>query len=137
MSGAFGRLNSRNDFQRSLADAISFVRSGRVGEPSDPARSLIEAQLDAMQTWTAGGRVPTPAERGRVAVGTRALREFSDTGDAEIEEWLEKLCELDSFLQGWPSDREAATSTDGDALALLRRAAENRAAAKAEHESKV
>jgi hypothetical protein len=48
-----------------------------------------------------------------------AGRELSDTGRPETEEWVQQLTELDNFFQGWPSDAEAASSTDEDVLKLL------------------
>jgi hypothetical protein len=133
MAGVYGRLNSRADFHRVLDEALAFVRSGRAGPEADPGRKVVEAQLDAMQGWTHGGRDPRPAERGRITLGIFAVREFSDTGDPDIEDWRQKLLALYAFFHGWPTDHEAATSTDSDALALWDKAEENDAAAKLEN----
>jgi hypothetical protein len=76
-----------------------------------------EANADV--STTANGRTPTAVEQTRIDVGVLASRELSDTGLPETEEWVQQLTELDKFFQGWPTDAEAASSTDEDVLKLL------------------
>lgn len=87
MAGVYGSLNSRDDFRRALDEAIAFVKAGRAAPADFPGRKVVEAQLEAMEGRAHGGRDPRPAERGAVALGVVAVREFSDTRDAEIEAW--------------------------------------------------
>jgi hypothetical protein len=119
MAGVYGRLNSRADFHRVLAEAIATARRGLAIEPNSRVTQVAARQLEAMKAWTANGRTPTAVEQTRIDVGVLAGRELSDTGRPETEEWVQQLTELDNFFQGWPSDAEAASSTDEDVLKLL------------------
>lgn len=127
MAGVYGRLNSRADFFRVLAEAIATARRGLAIEPNSPVTQIALRQLEAMQAWTANGRTPTAAEQNRIDVGVLAGRELSDTGRPETDEWVQQLTELDNYFQGWPSDAEAATSTEADILAFLAKIDQRRA----------
>jgi hypothetical protein len=137
MAGAYGSLNSRADFRRALSEAIEFVEAGKAGPPDDPARKLVEAQLKAMEQWTENGRTPKVEERGQIKLGVIATREYSDTGDVEIEHWVTQLSELYAFIHGWPTDAEAASATPDDTLALLKKSRDNEATSKRWHEAQL
>lgn len=121
MAGLYGRINSRGDFQRVLAEALDTARRGLALEPNSYVTQIAAKQLEAMQAWTANGRAPSEDEQNRIDVSVLAGRELSDTGRPETEEWVQQLTELDNYFQAWPTDREAASSTGSasEALALL------------------
>lgn len=135
MAGVYGSLNSRADFQRVLAKALDFAQRRDAAFPGEPAVAAIRAQLEAMRDWTKDDRTPTDIERGRIRIGPIVVRELSDTGDAAIEQWVWQLGCLWNYFQTWPTDDEAAKSTDKEALPLLKRVRENREAARQWHDS--
>lgn len=130
MAGVYGRLNSRADFFRVLAEALDTARRGLAIEPRSHMTQIALRQLEAMQAWTANGRTPTADEQNRIDVGVRAGRELSDTGRPETEEWVQQLTELDNYFQGWPTDAEAASSAASDVVGFLEKIDKRRALGK-------
>src|SRR4051812_31855152 len=98
MAGIYGRLNSRADFHRVLAEALVTARRGLAIEPNSRVTQSAARQLEAMQAWTANGRTPSADEQNRINVGVLAGRELSDTGRPETEEWVQQLTELDNYF---------------------------------------
>lgn len=119
MAGIYGPLNSRADFRRMLDRALATAKRGLAVEPKSSVTQVAARQLEAMRLWTDNGRSPTEDEQRRIDIGVLAARELSDTGRPETEEWADQLKLLYNFFQGWPTDREAASSTDADLLPLL------------------
>jgi hypothetical protein len=119
MAGIYGQLNSRADFRRMLDRALATAKKGLAIEPNSTVTQVAARQLEAMRTWTDNGRSPTEDEQRRIDIGVLAARELSDTGRPETEEWADQLKLLYNFFQGWPTDQQAASSTDADLLPLL------------------
>jgi hypothetical protein len=114
MGGVYGEINSRADFERVLREARTITRRMLGATPSNPTIAVIDAQLDAMERWTAAGVEPTKGERERINVGLIAVRELDDERQDESGELARKLYGLDSYCKEWPTDEQAASATDAD-----------------------
>jgi hypothetical protein len=114
MGGVYGEIDSRASFGRVLGEARVIARSFLARQPGNGVISAIDAQLEAMQRWTADGHEPTEGERKSVNIGLIAVRELADVADAEVQELVEKLYALNNYADDWPSDAQAASATDSD-----------------------
>ena len=96
-------IESPDEFQSILRDAIALVERLRRELPGFPPFENIARQLAAMTEWTANGRVPSPPERKSIDVGLVAARELETYADPRIRELREKLYALDEYFSEFPS----------------------------------
>jgi hypothetical protein len=115
MAGAYGKLNSKSDYYRTLDEALATAEHYIAFGPS-PVIETIKRQLEEMKRWTANGRAPTDDEKDRINVGLIGLRELQDgnPGDKRIERWTSQLSELNNYFEGWPSDHIASSATQSE-----------------------
>jgi hypothetical protein len=114
MAGVYGQIDSRKDFHRVLDEAIKAAKKFLAKSPGDDTIESIDTQLDAIRRWTAQGGTPTEDERKSLDMGLRATRELEPATDPEMYEFVQKIYALDSYVEDWPSDEEAASATDDD-----------------------
>jgi hypothetical protein len=109
MAGVFGDdINSRADFQKALALARQKIVPALQRMPNDPALQSMQKQLEAIDQWTANGRIPTPDERRSINMGLTMYRQFEGTEDLEEYELRELAGKLNNYLKYWPDDARAA-----------------------------
>lgn len=113
MAGVYGNINSRLDFSQTLSAALGYTKKRLSREPDDPVIVVINKQLKAMERWTRNGREPTKEERESINIGLIAVREL-DGNDDEEEVFVEHLHELNNYFEDWPSDEQAALSSEDD-----------------------
>jgi hypothetical protein len=113
MSGLYGEINSRTDFHRVLGEARALAQRSLAASPKNPAMQNIQRQLNAMAGWTDKAREPSEADRGKIDVGLVAARELSEA-TGPVAELAQKLFALNNYFEDWPSDEEAANSTEDD-----------------------
>lgn len=90
-------IKTRGEFEAELKEAIYQADLCLQKTPNWPAMQSVRRQLEAMQSWTQGGRTPTEAERKKIQIGLIAMREFDDM------EPIAGLChKLNYFFQEWP-----------------------------------
>jgi len=96
------RIDTRKQFfdvlEQTRLDADALVRRVN-GFP--PYRSIL-AQLEAMQSMTANGRTPTEDERDSISIGLIAVRELEPADDAERDDFIHRLHELNGYFREWP-----------------------------------
>lgn len=97
-------INSRSDFFRVLEQTLDEARSFSEKAPGFAPMELIVMQLEAMQSWTAGGREPTLEERKRIDIGPIAIRELEPAEDEEQDEFQLRLHELNGYFEDWPDE---------------------------------
>jgi hypothetical protein len=114
MAGMYGEIDSRKDFERVLKVALSTAKKLLAASRQADTLRPVEAQLEAMQRWSAHGRVPTDDERESIDVGLIAARELENSGDPTVDRFREELQWLNNYFEDWPSDDEAANATDDD-----------------------
>jgi hypothetical protein len=117
MAGVYGTLNSRDDFQRALADAIAYVATRLPGAPFE----MIARQLRLMAEATRDGREPSEDDKAQTNVGLIVVRELDEgkTGDPALDAWCSRLSELGVFFEGWPTDARAANPPENEGLRLV------------------
>ena len=115
MAGEYGEIDSRVAYHRVLGEALGLVQRIMTQRPDDEMMQLIFEELNAMRRWSADGRVPTDDERGSINVGLVAVRELSEA-TGEEGELVKKLFALNNYFEDWPTDQEAATTTDDGLL---------------------
>jgi hypothetical protein len=114
MAGMYGEIDSRRDFERILVTALATIKHLRRNAASDEMLESVEAQLEAMQRWTLNGRTPTNDERESIDVGLLAARGLENTGDPAMDVFAQQLQWLNNYFEDWPSDDDAASSTEED-----------------------
>lgn len=82
-----------------LAEAIELARQLVERSNGFEVYAVILRQLEAMSSWTADGRVPTPEERDSIDVGLIAVRELDDDPDYQVGELADRLHELNAFFE--------------------------------------
>jgi hypothetical protein len=109
MAGVFGDdINSRADFQKAVALARQTIVPALQRMPNDPALQSMEKQLEAIDQWTANGRVPTVDERRSINMGIVMYRQFEATDDLEAYQLRELAGGINNYLKYWPDDAKAA-----------------------------
>ncbi len=93
-------VNDAADFARVLAEAQRMTRSLLSGGDFAPLQS-VALQLDAMQAWTADGRVPSEEERASIQLGVVVFRELEPAPTPELYEYNQRLYELNGFFKEW------------------------------------
>ena len=88
-------LKTFDDFDRLLADTRAEVESMFRAEPDDRAIVSVKRQLEALHTWTRGGRCPSQGEKDQLNFGLLASRELDTYPVAD------SLYELASFVIYW------------------------------------
>lgn len=114
MAGVYGSINSHADFLKRLDEAEQASLHFLSKKPADETMEAIYMQLHSMRNWTANGRTPSPVERESLDMSTRAAREYEPIDDKDLYELVQKVYELQSFFEDWPSDAQAASATDDD-----------------------
>jgi hypothetical protein len=113
MACVHGEINSRADFHRVLGEATDVVRGFLAQSPNDDVMLRIQTETEAMKDWTTGGCEPTQDERSSIDIGLVAVREL-DGAPGVGQDFLEKLHIMNSYIEDWPTDEEAASATDDD-----------------------
>lgn len=91
-------ITSRRQFHKVLTETRDALNARIATDPNGPWRTLL-TQVQAMETWTQGGRVPTQEEREKIFVGTFAAREFEPTSDIPLYKLSQALQELQYYFQ--------------------------------------
>lgn len=112
MSGIYGEINSRADFQAVLDRAIADGKVLLIDRSADETIDAVVRQLEAVKARSANGRTPTKEERESIDIGVRVSRELE--GDDKAYPWTRALYALDAYIEDWPSDEKAANATDDD-----------------------
>jgi hypothetical protein len=116
MAGIFGdEINGRSDFFTLLGEAKQLVHSILKRRTNDPILDSVRTQIEAIEQWTANGRTPDPAERGRIGMGLRMSREMGDETDPDIQHLTRLATVLQNYVEYWPDDA-AARDPDNDYL---------------------
>ncbi len=92
-------IKTRTQFQEVLRRTRDEMRTRVKTESAYPLWPSILAQLEAMETWTAGGRVPTKEERDRIVMGLMASRELEPASDLALYDLSQRLQELQYYFQ--------------------------------------
>lgn len=92
-------IKSRRQFQKILAQTRDELRARAAAEPVHPLWNGLLAQIQAMEEWTRGGRVPTKEERDKIVVGTIAMRELEPTDDIPLYDLCQRLHELQYYFR--------------------------------------
>jgi hypothetical protein len=117
MAGVFGDdINNRIDFFQELARAKRQVQQLLTRYSKDPTLQSVLTQLEAIEQWTASGRTPTDAERGKIGMATRMTREFDGPVDPEIFELKKTVLGVDPYFRYWPDDTTASDPSNFDYL---------------------
>ncbi len=114
MGGVYGKIDSRDDFLRTLAEARVITRRLLDLQPESSIIERVDAQLEAMQSWSADGREPTKAERKSIQIGLIAVRELDADRDDDSGELAQLLYGLNNYFDDWPTDAAAVSATDAD-----------------------
>lgn len=114
MGGVYGRIDSRDDFFRTLGDARAITRRLLDLQPANSVIARVDAQLEAMQHFRDDGREPTKAERESVQIGLIAVRELDAERDDDSGTLAQLLFGLNNYFDDWPTDAAARTATDAD-----------------------
>jgi hypothetical protein len=101
-------IQSRADFHRVLQEAIRQVGDRIKKTPKFAPYEEIEFQLDAMWRWTIDDRTPTEDERRQIRIGLIALRELEPVDNAEDQQFVTNLHELNYYFDEWPDDPNVA-----------------------------
>jgi len=115
MAGVFGdTINSRADFQKELDDVKLLCERAVQRLPGERLLGSVLRQLEALQTWTANGRTPTPDERKRIVMGIQMYREYEMTDDDELYGLRGRVGALNNYVNHWPDDKTAADPNNAD-----------------------
>src|SRR5258707_833120 len=98
-------LKTFEDFDSLLADARTEVESMLQAEPHDRAIISVRRQLEALHTWTRGGRCPSQDEKDQLNFGLLASREL------DTYEVANDLYELASFVIYWGESRDPPSAS--------------------------
>jgi hypothetical protein len=114
MAGVFGdRINCRADFQKELDSVRMLCESVVRRLPNERLLESVQRQLEALQTWTANGRIPTPDERNQIIMGIQMHREYEMTEDKDIYQLKGRTGALNNYVKHWPNDTTAADPHNG------------------------
>jgi hypothetical protein len=90
VSGVYGEIDSRADFERVLGEATEIAhRVLKLGR--NPIMEAIVQQLDAIGRWTSAGRAPSEGERREITLGLIAVRELDADGQDDAGTLARKL----------------------------------------------
>jgi hypothetical protein len=64
----------------------------------------VQAQLDAMREWTAGGATPTIEQRDAIWIGRFSDNELEPTDDPALADYCRRLHLLNHYWREWPPD---------------------------------
>jgi hypothetical protein len=117
MAGVFDAIDGRADFFDALENAIAQVQRVIAKHPKDVNFTAVLNQLEAIAEWTANGRTPTEAERGKIGMGLRLHREYEVIDDLEIDGLKKLVTPLNNYFRYWPDD---ATARDPDNFTYLK-----------------
>jgi Tsi6 len=95
-------LTTRDDFFEVLEATLAEARQLAAKTPGFPPYQAIAEQLEAMQSFTAGGRTPTDRERDSISVGLIAVRELDPELGPEMADFIDRLHELNGYFREWP-----------------------------------
>ncbi len=109
-------LQRRSDFQPLLERLIAETNAQVAHSPTWRVLTSIQAQLQAMRTWTADGRDPLPEERARISIGMLVVRELEPGMPAELAPYASALIEITDYFKRWPSDAARAEVDEDDLL---------------------
>jgi hypothetical protein len=107
-------LSSRADFFLTLDEAIKKTLDLLRQVPKDPHLDSIFTQLEAIKSWTNGGREPTESERKSLTIGVILAREFEPAQTDEMQEWADKVREVAGYFRDWMDDATFATVDEDD-----------------------
>jgi hypothetical protein len=96
-------LTTRKDFFEVLDATLADARQLAAKTPGFPPYPVIAEQLEAMQTFTTGGRTPTDQERESITIGLIAVRELDPQLSDEMADFIDRLHELNGYFREWPS----------------------------------
>jgi hypothetical protein len=114
MGGVYGKIDSRDDFFRTLGEARAIAQRLLDLQPKNVVIARVDAQLDAMQRLGDDGREPTKAERETIQIGLIAVRELDAERDDDSGDLAKLLFGLQNYVDDWPTDAAAERSTDAD-----------------------
>jgi hypothetical protein len=83
-------IKTQRQFLELLERALSRTEKFSLIDPSFSLFQIIRAQLEFMRAKATAGVAPSPADRDRVDVGVRAVRELEES-DPEYAKWLVNL----------------------------------------------
>jgi hypothetical protein len=112
MGGVYGSIDSRADFVAMLAKARELARALLARGAQNGVLQAIDAQLGALQAWTAGGGEPTVDQRRTITMGVLVVRELDGVLDPEVQALVAHIHPLSNYVEDWPTDEQAASATE-------------------------
>lgn len=106
-------IQHRSDFFDVLDGLIAQTQRLRSGAPWAPL-DVLQRQLDAMKTWTSGGRAPTKTERRSITIALISMRELEPAANDEIYDYSQRLTEISFYFKLWRDDAAWAAMDDDD-----------------------
>ncbi len=105
----YGDIDSRAKFRTRVAEVLALAEKCEKKAPQDPSIRSIAEQLRTMKKNTANGRDPSPDERKGITAGLIAIRELEGSPDDDVAKLEERIHDVVSFYEDWPTDDVAAS----------------------------